>query len=56
MRLIGVLVEKGDHMQSVELKRREFIILVLTLSLVLAIGLVAVQAHAQSWPQRTVRV
>ena len=56
MRLIGVLVEKGDHMQSVELKRREFIILVLTLSLVLAIGLVAVQARAQTWPQRTVRV
>ena len=38
------------------IKRREFITLVLTLGLVLAIGLVAVQAHAQTWPQRTVRV
>jgi tripartite-type tricarboxylate transporter receptor subunit TctC len=36
--------------------RREFITLVLTLGLVLAIGLVAVQAQAQTWPQRTVRV
>ena len=38
------------------MKRREFITLVLTLGLVLAIGLLAVQAHAQTWPQRTVRV
>ena len=38
------------------MRRREFITLVLTLGLVLAIGLVAVQAHAQTWPQRTVRV
>ena len=37
------------------MRRREFITLVLTLGLVLA-GLVAVQAHAQTWPQRTVRV
>ena len=38
------------------MRRGEFITLVLTLGLVLAIGLVAVQAHAQTWPQRTVRV
>ena len=37
------------------MRRRAFITLVLTLGLVLA-GLVAVQAHAQTWPQRTVRV
>ena len=38
------------------MRRRDFITLVLTLGLVLAIGLVAVQGPAQTWPQRTVRV
>ena len=38
------------------MRRREFITRILTLGLVLAIGLVAVQARAQTWPQRTVRV
>jgi len=38
------------------MRRREFITLILTLGLVLPIGRVAVQAHAQTWPQRTVRV
>jgi tripartite-type tricarboxylate transporter receptor subunit TctC len=38
------------------MRRREFITRILTLGLVLAIGLVAAQANAQTWPQRTVRV
>jgi len=43
-------------MQFVQMKRHKFITLVLTLDLALAIGIVAVQSRAQTWPQRTVRV
>ena len=46
----------GVRMQLVRLKRRKLITLVLTLGLAFAIGFVAVQSHAQTWPQRTVRV
>ena len=54
--LSWVLASLGFGMQFVRLKRRKFITLVLTLGLAFAIGLVAVQSYAQTWPQRTVRV